>query len=629
LRGIGLLPLIFVGGFALVDLAIRRTFFASASPPELVTFGASVVYEALWVIGAAMLAARFQSMWTQRIFAATVGALLVFAWVSSWAFYEYFNTLPGTFAFSYMIEEPEDFRNILSSGVSFWNTLLITGLTAVVTMLILFFAWSLRQTGFRQRRWTVGALALFILLTPVLSRQNQISPGMMMPFADAVFSARTAFARSLSGKTSWARLQPRLVTPLPVAKGVTPEINVVLVIHESLRSMNLPIYGYERDTSPHLTKWFERPEFETVVFRRAVSNATLTSVSIPSLLSGVFPTLGLDEMHRRHLIYEHLARIPTLKTSVIASHSYETGGFGRFMASPSLQHLWSRDIAKLPAFNNVGADDRFAVEEFARWLRSLDADERFFSVLHLNGTHHPYAVPSEFEIWPNDLPLNQYDNSIRYLDHNLNQFFASLQAAGVLENTVVIMTSDHGESLGEDGTYGHFGPFDQYNTSIPIIFMTSRQVANRLSDRWDHLKANQNSLVSNVDLLPTILDLYGLQLPDAASGEPLTRSLTADRFVHVFNLLKGIDGSGTKIYLGIRAGDQQMLLTRRQGLDVVQVGLFDLLNDPSAQTDLLPNSDSRELQLWISELGRYPSLKNFADSLPARLLNPQDASTNN
>jgi glucan phosphoethanolaminetransferase (alkaline phosphatase superfamily) len=580
---------------AILDIVIRNSFFQHISQPEIATYLGSIWYEGL-ILSVSTASLTFISKRNlRRVACLLVATSFAFVWVGSWKFYSYFNTLPGTFAFSYMLEEPEDFSSIMSSGI---NPTLIFSILGLSLLIAFAAEWSAKKPTSRR---FVGAVFLLGILSLVLNRQSQINPGMMLPLSDSIFSAKAAIDRSIGGKTSWARLQARIASPLATKSGAKAPFNVLLIINESLRSMSLPMYGYQRDTMPLVSRWFSREDLDTVVFERAISNATMTSVSIPSLLTGISPTKGTDEIHRHHVIYEYVAQLGNTKRSVIASHSYDTGGFDRFIQSPALDYLWSRDIAKLPAFNNVGADDRSAVDEFIRWLNTLNGSDHFFSILHVNGTHHPYNVPKEFEFWPHKEPIDQYDNSIRYLDFNLDLVFKALETRGKLDNTLIIFTSDHGESFGQDGQFGHLGPFNQFNTSIPFIITGSKSLSKSLGDRWQQLRSNQHALVSNLDILPTILKFYNLDTPTGLSGSPLTEPVKSDRFIHIFNLAFGQDHSGPKAFLGIRSKDFQLLLPRSGRTTEKYKGFFDLKADPGATKDLFDQLTNDEKKRWIEE----------------------------
>jgi arylsulfatase A-like enzyme len=179
--------------------------------------------------------------------------------------------------------------------------------------------------------------------------------------------------------------------------------------------------------------------------------------------------------------------------------------------------------------------------------------------------------------------------------------FKALETRGKLDNTLIIFTSDHGESFGQDGQFGHLGPFNQFNTSIPFIITGSKSLSKSLGDRWQQLRSNQHALVSNLDILPTILKFYNLDTPTGLSGSPLTEPVKSDRFIHIFNLAFGQDHSGPKAFLGIRSKDFQLLLPRSGRTTEKYKGFFDLKADPGATKDLFDQLTNDEKKRWIEE----------------------------
>jgi arylsulfatase A-like enzyme len=334
------------------------------------------------------------------------------------------------------------------------------------------------------------------------------------------------------------------IARLPAAREGAP--NVLLLVLDTVRAMSLSLYGYHRETTPNLTRWGARG----VAFTNAYSTAPWTLPSHASLLTGrwmhelsadwlvpldaTFPTLG-----------EALARAGYRTAGFVANTDYcsaEVGldrGFahyedytltiGQILRSAA---LW-RGIARIELIRKVvGTHDalgrKTAPAIGAAFLRWRDRDHRrpYFAMLNYYDAHRPYLPP---EPWPRrftspGVPLNPrlrkengsepnpapariqgaidaYDNAIAYLDHQLGRLLDTLDARGELANTVVIVTSDHGEEFYEHGVWDHGNSLSGPSVRVPLLVVAPGRApaGNRVA-----------TAVSNRDVPATVMDLLGL-----------------------------------------------------------------------------------------------------------------------
>ncbi len=308
--------------------------------------------------------------------------------------------------------------------------------------------------------------------------------------------------------------EARLIRQLPAAAPGAP--NVLLLVIDTQRGDHLSPYGYDRPTSPRLARLAE----EGTLFTWAFSPAPTTLPSHSSMMTG-----------RR--VMDHRAgmggtRFLGVKYPTVAEElrkkGYATGGFvgniywtGRhtglnrgfihyddFFGTPLdglsrtvLGRAFTYEI--LPKFGMVDIPGRKDAElvnqELLDWLPGKD--QPFFAFVNYFDVHAPYFPPAEFagkvsplvttrrpskiEIgaWnehgrlPDDSTLSawrdRYDESIMYLDHQIGVLLDSLDARGVLENTLVIVTADHGEGFGEHGMVHHGGSLYTDQVRVPLI----------------------------------------------------------------------------------------------------------------------------------------------------------------
>ena len=136
-------------------------------------------------------------------------------------------------------------------------------------------------------------------------------------------------------------------------------------------------------------------------------------------------------------------------------------------------------------------------------------------------THYPYRVPEKYNRW-NTHYRDSYNNSVWYQDAILGKLFTYLKRANKLKNTVIMITSDHGESLMEHHNIGHVESNYYETISIPLIAYIPPKL---LTAKQRHfLKQNSAKLTSNIDIVPTLIDLWHLE--NHPSWTPYTTRLT-------------------------------------------------------------------------------------------------------
>jgi len=250
-----------------------------------------------------------------------------------------------------------------------------------------------------------------------------------------------------------------------------------------------------------------------VVFEKALSSVPVTLPSHTSLFTGSYPIAhGVRDNGSFRLSDTHETLAEAFQTA-----GYRTAAFlgsfamdSRFGLDQGFE-LYDDFYGDTSEFNDFAISERpaEAVLEPARaWLAERRSD-RWFAFVHVWDPHAPYTPPPSFHEAHRDDP---YTGEIAHVDHELGRFFESLEAAGLLDDTLIVLTADHGEGLGEHGESSH-GMF-AYETTlhVPLIF-TWRGV----------LPAGQRvaSRVRLIDVAPTIAELAGLEKGKEHQGESL------------------------------------------------------------------------------------------------------------
>ncbi len=339
-----------------------------------------------------------------------------------------------------------------------------------------------------------------------------------------------------------ANIQPRSVDPaLASGSGACANCNLILISIDTLRADHLPCYGYERDTSPEICAFFE----DHIRFEQAFSQSSWTAPAHASMFTGLYPA-------RHGVTYGPM--IPRLKGfptifSVLQEAGYYTISLdGGAFINPviDVSHV---DYRKLNAFRRVAPQDPGLIARIESALDQKAAEQPFLLFLHGYDVHIPYAprrnlyaevipefdqqarenrycrytnladksVELDAETVPKDPSAYRYmrslyDSEIHEVDQDLGKLFGFLGERELLENSVVILTSDHGEEFGEHGSCEHIKTV--YNELIQVpLFM-----------RWPGGGAQVISepVAASVSILPTVLDILSIELPATTlDGESL------------------------------------------------------------------------------------------------------------
>ena len=323
--------------------------------------------------------------------------------------------------------------------------------------------------------------------------------------------------------------------------------NVVLVVMDTTRADRCSFEGYARPTTPRLAELAR----SGVTFRDAWSPCCWTAPSHGSLFTGLRPEHhGLTEGVRPFLD----AVTPTLATWFKGA-GWRTGCFSNNqIVSPEYGLTQGFDKVE-PMYTDPRRAYPFAGETHRRaldWALSKQAvGKPFFLFINDMEPHLPYAPPREVaarfvqgspsadelesarifnypwsvgytlgrtEVPPRRLALlgDLYDAEIATLDAELGKLFDGLQAAGVLDHTVVVVCADHGENLGEHKRLGHLLSMHRTTLHVPLFV--------RYPGKFDGGRTVQD-VVRLEDVAPTLLDICGLPVPKELDGVTLTRDL--------------------------------------------------------------------------------------------------------
>jgi choline-sulfatase len=391
------------------------------------------------------------------------------------------------------------------------------------------------------------------------------------------------------------------------AKTSAAPASVLFITIDTLRADRIGIYGATNVETPNI----DRLAREGAWARHSTVHVPLTRPSHISMFTGRYPA--------EHGIRDNVA--PTLAPDVpVLAEFFQRQGVATaaFVSSVVLtrQSGLARGFDHYSDKFEIGEDDaRFlntiqkrgdiATGEAVAWIKD---HPRFFAWLHLYDPHDPYEPPGRYAVTYADRP---YDGEVAYSDELVGQLITTLRDANRLDNTLVVVTSDHGEGLGEHGEDVH-GYFVYESTlRVPLVFRGPGVTPGTRID----------TLTRSVDLYPTLLELAGLGgATPTGAGRSLAPALRGGRLQDEPSFAESLlplIHFGWSDLRSVRDGRWKYILAPRPEL-------YDLDRDPTESHNLADREPARARALRAGLEGRLRAEKQAATSDAARAAVPPD-----
>lgn len=327
--------------------------------------------------------------------------------------------------------------------------------------------------------------------------------------------------------------------------------NIILLVLDAVRAQNLSCYGYAENTTPHLSEF----AVDNLLFQRAFTSATWTMPTHASMLSGLYLSQHrLENINADRSFNDAIVTLP----QALKANNYKTAAFSQNFLFSNTHHLtedfdeffplWdmerrqekversrrqdtglSRYRKAIQRYATKHASLRQAFDSFHSWLTGTDTDAPAFLMANLTNAHYPWAPPLN-TLWgqlgadirylsdpemvtPNPFRFNSgkviisdrhrrvwralYDAAIIHIDRELSRFIDRLKSWPGWSNTILIITADHGEMLGEyRNIFGHTLSLNDHLLHVPLIIRHP-----------DYLSGKSvEGVVQTLDLYPTILE---------------------------------------------------------------------------------------------------------------------------
>jgi arylsulfatase A-like enzyme/F0F1-type ATP synthase membrane subunit c/vacuolar-type H+-ATPase subunit K len=394
-------------------------------------------------------------------------------------------------------------------------------------------------------------------------------------------------------KLAAEREYPRLATQGPRPK------NVIIIVLESVAAQYMSVYGSQFDTTPNLSAETEH----AMVLDRGYSQSGWTYLSRLPLLYGVAP--GLPWTNGWRVVDQSTGLAKILRNE----RGYRTAFFSGGDPDWDGMYWTARDAGIAEVFgpkelggrmaSSWGTEDGILVDGLIRWIDS-DPNRPFYAMMWTDQTHHPYTLahdtqPIDFldeNKTPNGELLERYLNALRQADRHLGRLLAALHHRNLADDTIVVITGDHGEAFGDphEQMVGHGGGLYEENIRVPLIFWNPRLFpTSQRSDRPG----------GHIDINPTLAHMLDIHPPDTWQGASL---ISNDHPGRAYSMASGID-----YQIGVTDGRFKYIVDIDGGYE----RLYDLKTDPREQTDVaaqhrqVANEFRNRLGAFVQDEQRY------------------------
>lgn len=457
--------------------------------------------------------------------------------------------------------------------------------------------------------WLLASLGLAFVAGRLLHKMCREPTSLSPPSRRRVAIAMVLFLVGVMARDSYAY----------VRKGASHDRpNVILISIDTLRADHLSCYGYSRQTSPNI----ERLASDAVLFDTAIAQAPWT---LPSHMS-IFTALYASH-HGVSTRGDRLARRFTTLTEILKNAGYRNAAFtGGAYVSESYGYQ---------GFDLFRSRRESVAETFSKalsWLKANADKGPFFLFLHTYEVHVPYDPPSEYDRFSDryydgivdveghmgkyykdirsemtdedlDYVIGKYDGEILFVDTVMGRLLDEIEARGLIESTIIVFTSDHGENFHHPGApIGHHSFYEPV-VRIPLLIRAPGLPRGVVVEQQ----------VESIDIMPTILELVGLPaIPsDGVSLVDLIRTGNYDQGFAFSEQTREREGL-PDYYDQMVRNETWKLISRR--LDE-EIEFFDLVTDPDERTNLFP--ESLELAEPLIRAGRRLRSSRLKESTPA------------
>ena len=443
--------------------------------------------------------------------------------------------------------------------------------------------------------------------------------------------------------------------------------NVILITMDTVRADHMSLYGYERDTTPHLQELSKN----ATVYTHAIASSDMTLSTHASMFTGLYvrqhgahydlpsAPAGRPLDNKFDTLAEILSENGYKTMAVVANHGFLghsfnlNQGFQYYDQRTPVQFLGCaqpftlrNDVCNfMRLFSSPEQYDKYTrsaeeinKEVFRLFGKTERNNNRFFLFINYMDPHWPYIPPEPFDrLYPGKIEhftmkryfelvkdvmrdednisekernhmLSQYDGEIAYLDYNIMKLIERLKELDLYENSLIIITSDHGEAFGEKNLLGHGVSVYQDQVYVPLII------------KYPHSNNGHvvNDIVTSIDIMPTIMDVLGFVKPEYMLGWSLvkdepgnSRDIVSESFPR--GMLSSWNPKFSRVARALFSGQYKFISST-----VGKRELYNLGSDPDERENLYKSDERISMELE-ERLNNWLITVKAESSSPAKL----------
>ncbi|WP_171971876.1 sulfatase-like hydrolase/transferase [Mangrovimonas sp. DI 80] len=327
--------------------------------------------------------------------------------------------------------------------------------------------------------------------------------------------------------------------------------NIIIIVVDALRSDHLSLFGYQRETSPFLDSLYASGNLRKIDLSFSVSGESFSGINA-ILRSKIWANMGYNNFSLQQLLkdqgYDLNFIISGDHTNFYGLKSfygknsdfnyYLDGAVSKKYSDPNDDRILFEGLENIGLYNNTPAYFHFHLMSVHNLGTRLNKFKRY--------------TPAGTTTFDAENYINRYDNGVLQADNFLKNIFSILSKKGYLQNSIVVITGDHGEALGERGLFGHGRNIYTNQILSPILIYDTEK-----------LEYKNTSYATLVDIAPTIVDRLGLPIPESWEGislfsEETNRQLTFHQENNDYAIIHTQGNKRHKLIYNSKTGKQEL-----------------------------------------------------------------------
>ena len=402
-------------------------------------------------------------------------------------------------------------------------------------------------------------------------RRADINPGHREIVGDGIDNNCIGGDLTQSGLENWNSARMAM---LPASHPSARRLNLIFIFIDAVRADRLGAYGYPKNTSPNIDKLAAKSS----VFENGFTPSPYTYAALPKFMQSAYWDGHFETW-----------------TQVLARNGYRT-----ILFPSRIEYFLKRHVKGIAEVIPQKHGVEKLMESTIETIGEQKDDRPFCAYLYIPDPHRPYLRHSRFDFGDSDSGL--YDGEIAFTDAALGKLFDWMERSGRINDTMVVITSDHGESLGERAVYDHSTQLYNEQARVPMIFYVPNIAPQRIAD-----------YVSTIDLGTTILNIVGMEPSKESAGVSLLALMRGERFARPpvfgeqnypnhspFRPAEEWAYSATRKYMLVTQEGYKLIYNR----DHYGFELYNLRDDPAEQHNLYDAIPDKSSELG-SKLGEF------------------------